>query len=366
MLDNIRKLYRRYIKTRLKAFQLLFLFPCFFLVFQSCETNSHSTFKVPTISGISNIDSGTVVWNSSHHYLIDREDFVVASTLVILEGVVVVFEENARITVNEGGSILAQGLEGKPIIFTSKYDPIYGVKPDSKRAIAGAWDKVLLNSSVSSIFGFCNFFYGGSDDTASTIETINQSHAIIRDCIFANNKGGNPQNPYGALNLVNANSLSKVIHTKFYNNDIPILINPNISLDHTLDFFDPVMGSDNLYNAVFVNTNQQVINRLTWSVSQVAFWIKGDSLIFDENADVLFGNDLTLKFEPGAIAVFKCDTSRIRNSDGPGVVYTITSDDNYKGDTNRDTNQSLPTDNAWKGFYNKEGIKINWTNILHD
>jgi parallel beta-helix repeat protein/YD repeat-containing protein len=108
-------------------------------------------------------------------------------TLTIEPGTILKFELYSKIEVN--GTLLAQGTEAQPIIFTSLKDDDYGGDTNNDGATSqpqrGDWGGINFNtgSGSSSVLDHCVLKYGGANGNAFIF--INQASPTIRNSLLS-------------------------------------------------------------------------------------------------------------------------------------------------------------------------------------
>jgi hypothetical protein len=346
----------------------LFLFFLISLEFISCSLDDNNIPQEAQIKYVEkNIDTATF-WNRSIVYVINKPDFQVNDTLIIQSGTVIKFnpEGGRTMLISETGFVSAQGSSDKPVIFTSLFDSKHGkINGKSSKANKGDWNNIIVNSKQNSFFYMCNFYYGGGDESKSTVEFSQEASAIIKGCVFSENDGGDLESGNG---VVNAQFASKKIMLKdniFYNNNLPIQINTSINLDSSNIFHNPAdISVTNKFNGIKVVTTYPMIDSTEWIENEVPFVIAGPKLELSSSSSLLLGNYVVLKFIKGTTMRLSGKNTVIRNNEGPGVIFTSINDDSYKGDTNGDGIKSIPADGDWN-IHVANADDFEWGNVFY-
>ncbi len=343
---------------------LKFLYPILLLLITGGCKKVESPFTINLIP-ISEDITDTSFWKKSNKYIIEKSDFAVTSELSIQDGTVIIIKDGCSITLKDNGHISAQGSISEPIIFTSQYDPEYGNTPNSKLVAPGNWNNIRIESIEKSVFNMCEFYYGGGGESPSTIELADSTFVTITNCTFKNNKGGNLQQICGVINASKGLPNTSIRNNILALNSLPISINSTMNLDNSNIFYDPKTGGSNKYNVVQLNAQTIVDRRVEWLISNVPICVFGSKLILAKTASVFWGNHSVLKFDKDAEMRIECDTTRLINSDGPGVTFTSYTDDLSISDSNGDGISSLPKAGDWKGITDSTGRFYRWKNIKY-
>jgi hypothetical protein len=314
------------------------------------------------------IDSVTI-WHKNWCYIIDKPDFKVNKSLTIQEKAIVKFNPvNGRsIEVTPLGLIMAQG-----VVFTSFYDDNHGgdSNKDGLKSVPAPsnWDAIKISGNNKSVFSNCTFLYSGGGDTSSTIIVRPNLAVELNGCTFLNNNGGSPENLFGVVNCRFANAKTQIKNNLFYNNSLPITINPKISIDNSNNFKTSAAGETNKYNAIFVDTWSDVMDSVIWLENKVPFVIMYNNLNVIQGK-LSLGNGVCVKFNKNTgikLPVFR-NVTYLYNIDGPNVFFTSYFDDSIKGDSNGDGGQSVAQNGDWNGFTFTDSIPANypWVNVKY-
>lgn len=346
------------------------------VIFSSCNNDDDDTTPTPTpaasnvIEVTANIDAPTT-WLDGKIYIIKKNDFYVNSTLTIEPGVIVKFHPSGTyMTLGGTGTVVANGTDSKHIIFTSYKDDAHGGDNNGDGAATlparKDWGRISTNGLNGSTFNYCEFMYGGNSSYSNTLEIYGS--ATITNCIFANNDGSDGSMNFGALDASNGEAATVIQNNVFYDNIRPLSISTLFSLDNSNIFHNPDnISQTNMFNAVYVESVEDINSHISWNETEVAFIIDDNDLWINGSNHLTIGNDVVLKFTPSSVIVCDNGASNIINYNGTNVFFTSFKDDSKKGDTNGDSSATSPSANDWGGIYNNTGSAYyTWANILFD
>jgi len=323
-----------------------------------------------------NIDQVTI-WYGDKIYIIKAWDFSVQNTLTIQPGTIIKFHPTLGpdLTLGGSGTIIAQGTAQKPIIFTSFLDDAHGGDNNKDGSATHParkdWGAINTNALNSSVFEYCEFYYGGKSTYNATLElTAGSSNVSVKNCLFVNNDGSyaSSAGDIGVLNASDAGTGTVITNNTFYNNVRPLSISDAFSLENSNVFHNPANTADtNTYNAIFVESIDHITRNISWQETEVPFVIDDNDFWIEGGYALTLGNDVVVKFKPASVIVLDDGISAIQNYNGQGVYFTSYKDDSKKGDTNADGTATSPADNDWGGIYdNAASSYCSWSNILYD
>ena len=341
----------------------------------SCDNGDSPT--GPTEREIIEITTDVTVvttWAGDYIYVIKKWSFYVMNTLTIEAGAIIKFTpDGPDLTLGNSGTIVANGTNENPIIFTSYKDDAHGGDTNGDGSATTPsprdWGSINTNGLNGSVFNYCQFYYGGSGSYRVTLN-IYDSRATVTNCIFAYNDGSYVW--YSTLDASWAHAGTVIQNNIFYDNVKPLTIGTEFSLDNSNTFHNPANISEgNDYNGIYIYSTDHITSDIIWGETEVAFIIDDGDFWVNSGASLTLENNVVLKFKSGSTLLLADGASALVNHDGAGVYFTSYKDDSKKGDTNGDGNATSPADGDWTGIYDDSfgtlyPYYFTWSNILYD
>jgi hypothetical protein len=321
-----------------------------------------TSFNNTHIVSASDIDVPTT-WQCGNVYVVDGS-VGVYNTLTIQPCTIVKFKPASYMQVSDAGTVLAEGTNSQPIVFTSYKDDSYGGDTNGDGNVTvpvpGDWDNIEVFRVNGSIFDHCIFQYGGD----GTLE-IYEASATVTNSAFYHNATPN----YGALNAGYANSGMIIQSNRFFYNDIPLYINSEYDIDDSnmfwtikVEFGKPSTLVSNKYNGIFVNGDGPSEPR-QWLATGAPFVITDYYYTIPENVSLTLGYNVIIKFMPRCEMQLNGGPGTLIHHDWQGVVFTSYSDDAHGGDTNGDgvcpQEGVCPSKGDWVGIYDATSYESN-------
>ncbi len=294
------------------------------------------------------IDS-TTVWNPLYTYYVDGW-ITIEKSLTIPAGTVVKCGKDADICTTGTGTIAVTGSKDYPVYFTSYLDESVGIKiPEfvgsATKAAKGDWKGIRIDGAQGSTFTYTTFRY--SNEYALKLN----KKANVANCVFTNNKSD--ENYSGALTIYTDAKESVVINNTFYNNDWPLTVSKDYTVDTSNIFHNPAdVTVKNKYQAIIL-TSGNYINatgaKVDWMVTELPYYMV-DSWLNVTKGTLNIGDNthnVVVKFTADA-EIYADQMGSITL--GVGSILTSWKDDAHGGDIEADGQLIDPEWGDWAGI----------------
>jgi hypothetical protein len=249
-------------------------------------------------------------------------------TLTIQPGTVVKFNDFASYKLTVDGTLLAQGTEGLPIVFTSLRDDTVGgdtLNDGQLSLYGGQWDTIQFNStSTGNLLDHVEVRYGGQTSAGQVL--VNGGPLSLTNSTLQNSATA-------GIRILNSNpTLTNVV----YKNNV---IAASMDLNSNPAITGVTMTANNV-NALRVDGGT-LTNGGTWNDPAITYLVQ-DTVTVPEGKSLSVAAGQVVKFrEFAGIGLTVNGTLTATGTGAQPIAFTTTRDDTIGGDTYNDNQQSL-------------------------
>ncbi len=284
-------------------------------------------------------------------YIIEHRVDIHENTTLTVEPGVILKNEGILDLFRVFGTLISEGTENDPIVYTSISDDQYGgdSNNDENASVpeAGDWSSIEIKetSGSTSRIEHCLFRYGGAIE--GVLYAANSS-PIVSNCLFQYCKYGFEVNGQVSPSLENSRFEGITM--------LPVTVSTG-----STPLFSGNVFSGNAFNGLGLIENKYSLNGDTYTLTKRSLaGMENIPYIIEHRVDI--HENTTLTVEPGVILknegildLFRVFGTLIsEGTETDPIVYTSISDDQYGGDSNNDENASIPEAGDWSSLEIRE------------
>ena len=264
--------------------------------------------------------------------------------LTIEAGAVIKFRDRCAFTVE--GELIAEGEDGNPIVFTSLLDDEYLGDSNCDRGIIppnrGQWDCIRFSEGAKGVMKHCKILYAGIARSSTALLCVGASPEL-ENCEIAYTNG--------SAIRIEGNSKPVLTSCGFHHNTVPLYV---VNVD-VFPVIKDCSFKGNRHNAVCIGQGT-ITKDINWSQALVPYLLDGD-LTVDINAGLTLAPGVVVKMRSGRSLHIRGTLKAVGAEDNP-ITITSEFDDGSGGDTNCDSDATVPSRGAWHSINILKGSTV--------